>query len=302
MGLLERIRAERDRIVANPAVSQAVLVAQEIQRKTKQEWKDQRKAQVLANKQEADQKAALTAELKNLLKVAGARELLTEARKAWGVGKVDKRPSQILDVASFFTAFSHDRHQSPDLTAFPQLPAILLALRHRFRDTESVPCDDELDYVFRGAGFNEVRGSHLLEHEVALYVIAGIEKTGLPFVASLAALQRSDSFLGRAYRSGDRRYHLKRDRDYSQCLSHGQPETIFPDNPGRSREILEDQLFKRCTNMPNPLDLVEEARMRVLYDPNLPTYARNTISSVWYRRIPLWALDGLVELNARMHS
>lgn len=288
MGLRERIQEERVKIATSPAVQLAVQTARDAQIKIEQEWKTQSKIEALAAKQEAEEKTALTADLNNLLEVAAARELLTEVREDWGVGKVDRKPLQIRDVSDFLAAYSHNDHQSLDLILPHKTPAMLLALRYRFRDTESATL----------SGGRE--GLYLHEHELALHVIVGRE-AGLPFVATLAGLQRSGSRLGRAYQYGSREPYPKLREDTSLCINHGQPETIFPTDPEKSKKILEDQLFEICSTLESPLSFADKAKGRVLHEWSLPAYARNTVSPAWYKRIPSRILDGIVEFDELTH-
>lgn len=212
-------------------------------------------------------------ELKNLLNVVGAREGLAEVRKSWNGGKIDRKPEYIsnLTVLSLFPPSEF------------KLPGMGLALRLRFRDVEEAIVD-------RYDG-SKAEGSYLLEHELLLLAAVGFNRGDLPFIATLAGLQRSENQLGKRYSSGHRGPYADLKRDYHFCLSQGQPERIFPDDSDRSKNILGTQLLARCAIVGDPSELVSQAKQRIITDRHLPWLVRATVSPDWHQRLLALALD-----------
>lgn len=232
-----------------------------------------------------------TLKLSNLLKLVGAREQLAKVRKDWRSGRVDRKLEDVYNIAFVLSRYSFPGPDDNLLSSLPSVesktPGLGLTLRYRFRDVEEALVD-------RYDGPKE-KGSYLNEHELFLLTVVGFNETNSPFVVSLAGLRRSESWLRRAYSSGHRRPYADLKEDNGLCISHSQAEMIFPDKPAESRRVLEGQLSKICKELKNPRRFEEAARYRILHDGNLPFYIRNTVSPVWYQRVPSRIVDRVME-------
>lgn len=279
MSLFERIREEKARVAADPAVIQAAQAAQEAQRKWEQETEAYRKTEALVAKQKAKQEVALTAGFKNLLKVVGAREQLVEVKKAWGVGRIDMTPQQIPDVATMLGGWSH-AHQSFETAPLPKVPGMGLALRHWFRDREEAS-------ITGFAGWSNSKGSYYSKHEVSLHAIVGFRESGLPFVATLYGHRRlceRDAWAHIYFYETAYVGSLKAEPP-AECMIHNQPETIFPTDRKASKQILEEQLYRICDRGTSFLELEKQAKERIRNDEHLPGRLYNLASPSWHRRL-----------------
>lgn len=284
MGLAEKIREALDKRASNPTVRQAATAAAEAQRNFEIAERNRLKDDVWAAEQEASRRVQLNATLKDFLRLVGSRDLLQEMRRAWTVGRIDRTPEEIPDVAALFAKFNLSQ-QFPDSPPLPTLPGMGLALRHKIRDTE--------EGVVAGInGWPDARGSYWSRRELALYTIVGLDESGKPFVTTLHSSQRSaDSPNHNVYFYGTEMVGRAKD-DQTYCIGYGQPEVIFPDDPDKSKQILEGQLFKIGTDSESFLELEKQARHRVINDYNLPGQARHLASPKWHKRlsayIPRW--------------
>ncbi|MDD5415913.1 MAG: hypothetical protein PHE48_02805 [Candidatus Daviesbacteria bacterium] len=250
-----------------------------------------------------ERKAALLADLTTLFDVVGAREQLAEVEKVWQVGEFDTTPQQISDIGWMF----EDRYYNSSDYDFSLLsgrkqpvPGLGLALRYRYTDIEEYvefnpgdPTAGELGSPSSGARM----GTTVYECEARLYTIVGFTEKRIPFVATVYGQHQLN---GTTYtKDGTFRpfIHDYFDRMHN-ALSYNKPETILPENPQLSREILERQLVALCKYITNPLDLENKAKGTIATDVYLPncvkerfdpksTFSRQPAVSPlsWYRKL-----------------
>lgn len=241
----------------------------------------------LREKALADQEKniAFVAVLTSLLDVVGAREHLEEVRKVWGCGEIDDAPKLLLD-------------QTREV-----LPSSMgIALKYRFFDTSDWHLGGGEDTIP-----NNPDGTDLYKAEVALIVATQII-SGLPSVLTSWRYRHLEGtrYTHNFYRKGKRDFDAEPISSfYYYCnwglinpdgrLGHQTigPDQIFPENSDFSKDILEKQLIRMCTERSNPLELESDARLRIASNDYLPKSIRNRAFSLklvshpfpWYKRL-----------------
>lgn len=274
MSLAAKIKEVLDERASNPIVKQAREAAVAAQKAIEEGERLRAEAYKLAKQQAADQKKALTRNLRDLLTLVDARNQLDELREIWKTGKIDRNPMEIPDLSREFTEFN-DGQPLPNLS-LPTSPALALALRHKFRDAEEHQYRD-------GYGYTSSY-TYWARRELVVVAAVGLDNDHKPFVATFYGSHRSpNSPVLNVYWYG-RETYLHPNMGRSHLIAYNPPESIFPNSPTTSKAILEEQLLKVGTDAESFRELQAQANQRILDDPHLPRKARALISPHWYTR------------------
>lgn len=227
----------------------------------------------------------------------GQENSLKKLEKYGQLGKLDDLSQPLSDEHPYgYPSIFFAKH-----IKFPrELPGVGIALRYRFYDIE--PDGPWVDGFEDVSGYYAPTGSDLYLAEVALYVITKIIDSDPSVLASWQYRHLN----GTRY-SPERKYNSNHIDviesptriDYRHNRSSGTtrieigPDTIYPSDHNRSKEILERQLLEVCKFRPiNPLDLEKDAKRRIIDDEYLPDrikkrFRPEAVSSrpPWYKRL-----------------
>lgn len=291
MSLAERIRAALTERNASPAVIQAKAAAESAQRQLEEDQRQSVQAAVLAYQQKMEQEKETEVQLRDLLKLIGAREQLQEVKKAWQAGRIDRNPEytsetdykmDVLIKKGFAQYFDVDIKSEDDALPIPKAPVVSLALRHRFIDTEEITVQNYYDN----------QASHFCTGELSLQTIVGFGETGLPLVATVyryAKIPCSNNW--RIYIGGERHYFGKRANEGITIIDYKAPEIIDLNNRVKSKEVLEGQLLAICTTDESFLDIENRAKQNIFKNRDFPWRVRQRASSDGYMRVFATGLD-----------
>lgn len=276
--LTERLTQAQSEAAKKSAEEEAIRVSSEqIARQAAQQVviEAQKKVQE-AVRQEQGRVAILIAKLSPLLDTIGARDQLEEVRGIWKIGTIDPAP-QLLS-------------ESPT-------PSIGLALRHKFVDVEpnlrqTMVADGEDPWVHYSSGL------HL--REVVLFVITG-QGENRPTIQTSYGLRsltyaNFTSSAGQGIKGGE--YHNLNPGFHNIAVAG--PEQFQIADPENARSLLENQLFGVLQRASQPLQMQENARVKIARDqftslPPAQSYYRSLMKSIrdvqpetsvpWYKRL-----------------